>query len=150
LREVAVDSPIHDSVADLLRRADQRYTAGRRRLVDALLVGGGPRTIAQILGHDVRLAQSSVYRNLVVLEQVGAVTRIVTRDDYARYELTERLTDHHHHHLICTSCGDVADFDLTARTESSLDAALRRAARRAEFQLEGHRLDLVGRCADCR
>lgn len=144
-----VDSPIHDEVTGLLRRADQRYTTGRRRLVDALLEGGGPMTISQILVADDRLAQSSVYRNLVILEQVGAVTRIVTRDDYARYELTERLTDDHHHHLICTSCGDVSDFSLTNQTESRLDDALRRVARSAGFTVEAHRLDLVGTCASC-
>ncbi len=145
---MAVDSPIHDEVADLLRRADQRYTTGRRRLVDVLL-DGGPMTTAQILASDERLAQSSVYRNLVILEQVGAVLRIVTRDDYSRYELAERLTDHHHHHLICTSCGDVADFALGDKTESSLETALRRAARQADFTVEGHRLDLVGLCSSC-
>lgn len=146
---MTADSPIHDEVAVLLRRADQRYTTGRRRLVDALLAGGGPLTISQILDLDDRLAQSSVYRNLVILEQVEAVTRIVTRDDYARYELTERLTDDHHHHLICTSCGDVADFSLTTQVESSLDDALRRVAKKAGFAVEAHRLDLVGVCASC-
>ncbi len=146
---MTVDSPIHDEVSVLLRRADQRYTSGRRRLVDALLTGGGPMTISQILALNGQLAQSSVYRNLVILEQVGAVTRIVTRDDYARYELTERLTDDHHHHLICTSCGDVSDFSLADQTESRLDDALRRVARKAGFNLEAHRLDLVGICASC-
>jgi Fur family ferric uptake transcriptional regulator len=147
---MTVESPIHDDVAVLLRRADQRYTTGRRRLVDTLLAGGGPMTISQILRKDRRLAQSSVYRNLVILEQVGAVTRIVTRDDYARYELTERLTDDHHHHLICTSCGEVSDFSLTRQTETRLDDALRRVARSASFTVEAHRLDLVGTCAACR
>lgn len=146
---MTADSSIHDEVAVLLRRADQRYTSGRRRLVDALLAGGGPMMISQILDEDDSLAQSSVYRNLVILEQVGAVTRIVTRDDYARYELAERLTDHHHHHLICTSCGDVSDFALTDQTESRLDDALRRVARKAGFDVEAHRLDLVGTCASC-
>ena len=146
---MTADSPIHDEVAVLLRRADQRYTSGRRRLVDALLAGGAPMTISQILEQGDRLAQSSVYRNLVILEQVGAVTRIVTRDDYARYELTEHLTDHHHHHLICTSCGDVSDFALTDQTESRLEDALRRVARKAGFTVEAHRLDLVGTCASC-
>lgn len=53
-------------------------------------------------------------------------------------------------HLICSNCGDVADFALTARIESSLEAALRPAARSANFAVDGHRLDLVGQCADCR
>lgn len=143
------ETAIHDDIADLLRRADQRYTRGRRRLVDVLVDGGGPMTIAQILDGDDRLAQSSVYRNLVILEQVGAVVRIVTRDDYARYELAEKLTDHHHHHLICTSCGDVTDFSLGDKTESSLESALARAAKRAGFAPETHRLDLVGVCSSC-
>ena len=146
---MAADAAIHEDVETLLRRADQRYTKGRRQLVDTLLAGGGPMTIAQILDRDRRLAQSSVYRNLQILEQVDAVVRIVTRDDYARFELAEQLTDDHHHHLICTTCGDVADFALTASTESSLEKALRTAARKAGFAAEGHRLDLVGRCATC-
>lgn len=146
---MSADPSIHDDVAGLLRSADQRYTSGRRRLVD-VLIGSGPSTIAQIIAASDGLAQSSVYRNLVVLEQVGAVTRIITRDDYARYELAEQLTEDHHHHLICSSCGDVADFSLTSRAESSLEGALARAAASADFQVEGHRLDLVGVCADCR
>jgi len=138
-----------DEVAALLRTADQRYTSGRRRLVAALRRGDGPMTIPQILELDGALAQSSVYRNLVVLEEVGAVTRIVTRDDFARYELAEDLTGHHHH-LICTSCGQVSDFALTPAVEAELDKALRSVARRSRFAVEGHRLDLVGVCADCR
>ncbi len=144
-----VDFDLDQEVADLLRRGDQRYTTGRRRLVAALQAGEGPLTITQILEEDASLAQSSVYRNLTILEEVGAVTRIVTRDDFARYELAEHLTEHHHH-LICTTCGDVADFSLTSATETSLDRALRRAAEEAGFAAEAHRLDLLGVCADCR
>lgn len=143
-----VDESLDRDVSARLRGADQRYTRGRRRIVAALHDGGGPMTIAQILRTDDRLAQSSVYRNLTILEEVGAVTRIVTRDDFARYELAEDLTEHHHH-LICSTCGDVSDFSLTPKVEADLDRALQRAARRAEFAVEGHRLDLVGVCATC-
>jgi Fe2+ or Zn2+ uptake regulation protein len=146
---VVADSPIHDAVAAALRQVDQRYTTQRRRLVDALLEGTGPMTIAQILDHDRSLAQSSAYRNLVILEQVGVVTRVVTHDEYSRYELAEELTDHHHHHLICVRCGDVADFALSAKAEASLEAALRQAARSADFDVDAHRLDLIGTCATC-
>lgn len=105
-------------------------------------------TMAQILETDDSLAQSSVYRNLVVLEEVGAVSRIVTRDDFARYEIAEDLTEHHHH-LICSACGDVSDFSLTPKAEADLERALVSAARKAKFTVEGHQLDLVGVCAAC-
>ena len=142
------DTDVDDEVAALLRRADQRYTKGRRRLVSALQSGGGPLTITQILATDTSLPQSSVYRNLTILEEVGAVTRIITRDDFARYELAEHLTEHHHH-LICSNCGDVADFSLDGRAEAGLDRALQRAADRAGFDIEAHRLDLLGTCSKC-
>lgn len=144
----ADQTDVDAEVAALLRRGGQRYTTGRRAVVAALQSGDGPLTINQILEVDGRLAQSSVYRNLTILEEVGAVTRIVTRDDFARYELAERLTEHHHH-LICTNCGDVADFALDPRTESRLDRALQHAADRAGFAPDNHRLDLLGTCGSC-
>ena len=143
-----INGEIDDEVAALLRRDDQRYTRGRRRLVAVLQTGDGPLTITQILAADGSLAQSSVYRNLTILEHVGAVTRINTRDDFARYELAEQLTQHHHH-LICSTCGDVADFSLDARAEASLDRALQRAASEIGFDIDTHRLDLLGTCSDC-
>jgi Fe2+ or Zn2+ uptake regulation protein len=146
---VSIDT-LDEDVAARLKAADQRYTSGRRRLVEVLDAGNGPMTIQQILDADRALAQSSVYRNLVILEQVGAVTRIVTRDDFARYELAEDLTEHHHHHLICSACGDVSDFALNPQVEDDLDQALRTVAGEATFRVEAHRLDLVGVCRDCR
>lgn len=146
VRLVSADH-VEDEIASRLRHADQRYSRGRKRVVAALRAGAGPMTIPEILEHD-GLAQSSVYRNLAVLEEVGAVTRIVTRDDFARYELAEDLTEHHHH-LICSTCGRVTDFSLPAGTEASLDRALDRVAQDAGFRVEGHRLDLLGVCADC-
>tara|TARA_B110000438_G_scaffold230029_1_gene224942 strand:+ start:208 stop:645 length:438 start_codon:yes stop_codon:yes gene_type:complete len=143
-----VKTNVDNEVAALLRQAEQRYTTGRRRLVAALQCGDGPLTITQILATDASLPQSSVYRNLTILEEVNAVTRIVTRDDFARYELAEHLTQHHHH-LICSKCGDVADFSLDSQTESSLDRAFQRAAVKVGFDLEGHRLDLLGTCSLC-
>ena len=108
---------LDDEITTLLRQEDQRYTKGRRALVATLRAEGQPVTIPQILDASDGLAQSSVYRNLVVLEEAGVVTRIVTNDDFARYELAERLT-HHHHHLICSSCGDVTDFSLDDLAEA--------------------------------
>ena len=140
---------LHEDVAALLRAGDHRYTTGRQRVIAALHHCGAPVTIPQILDVEPALAQSSAYRNLSILEEVGAVERIVTHDDHARYELAERLTDDHHHHLICTTCGAVSDFELPSNVERTLDAAFAASAKAANFRVEGHRLDLVGSCADC-
>ena len=140
---------LHDDVASLLRTGDHRYTSGRRRVIRVLHAVARPVTIPEILGVDAGLAQSSVYRNLTILEEVGAVTRIVTHDDHARFELAEALTDHHHHHLFCSSCGSVSDFELAADTESNLETALASVGRSSKFRIDGHRLDLLGTCSTC-
>ena len=58
-------------------------------------------------------------------------------------------TEHHHHHLICTACGTVTDFTVPDALEADLAATTAEVARATGFRTEHHRLDLLGRCADC-
>ena len=51
----------------------------------------------------------------------------------------------HHHHLTCTKCHRVVEIDMCLAPES-----LSAVERSTDFALEGHRLELFGRCADCR
>ncbi len=139
---------LHDIATARLRKSGQRYTKRRRALVEVLVAAEGPLTIPQVLDLDPGLAQSSAYRNLAVLEQAQIVHRIITSDDFARYELAEDLTEHHHH-LICATCGDVVDFTLDAQVERDLERVLGSVAERIEFSVDHHRLDLVGTCATC-
>jgi Fe2+ or Zn2+ uptake regulation protein len=140
-------SELHDVASSRLRADGQRYTSGRRALVDALQ-GAGPVTLPELLAHGRALAQSSAYRNLAVLERSGVVHRISSTDGFARYELAEDLTEHHHH-LICSSCGAVSDFTVPDDLEATITKALGRVAARSRFDVEHHRLDLVGRCEAC-
>lgn len=139
---------LHSTIADRLRAGEQRYTTNRRALVEILEVSDRPLTIHQIIERRHDLAQSSVYRNLAVLEDTGVVHRVHSSDDFARYELAEDLAGHHHH-LICSSCGSVADFTVSSEVEDTLTTALDRVASDTGFQTEHHRLDLVGLCATC-
>lgn len=143
-------SDLHTGVARQLRAVDQRYTSGRRALVDLLAAADRPLTVAEVLERSAGLAQSSVYRNLGLLEQAGVVCRIVTDDEFGRFELAEDLTGHHHHHLICTGCGRVEDFSVPHHLEEAFDATLTRVARQAGFRIDHHRMDLIGTCGDCR
>jgi len=140
---------LHEEAASRLRRLDQRYTRGRRALVDVLASAEAPLAIPQLLAQDRALAQSSAYRNLTLLEQAGVVHRVVGSDEFSRYELAEDLTQHHHHHLICRRCGEVQDFTAPARIEDDLDRTLQRVAAQHGFDADHHRLDLVGTCRSC-
>jgi len=136
------------TAAERLRGVGQRYTAGRATLVELLATSDRPLTIPEILHARSGMPQSSVYRNLTVLEEAGLVQRVASSDEWARFELAEDLTEHHHHQ-ICTSCGQVRDVTLPPAVERSLDASLGKVAEANGFKLQHHRLDLVGLCGDC-
>lgn len=131
-----------------LQAIGQRATPTRSSIVDVLARTEAPLTVPEICAVDQALAQSSVYRNLGVLAAAGVVHRI-DAGGHARFELAEDLSDRHHHHLICTACGRVEDFEPSAAVEEGAARALIRAARRLGFEASGHRLDVVGRCASC-
>lgn len=144
---------VHSTVAEHLQRRRQRYTRGRRELVTLLLELDRPVTIPELLDAGAQQAQSSLYRNLAVLEQCGSVRRLTSVDDVARYELAEELTGHHHH-LVCRRCGRVVDVELPAPVERELLAAVEDAGVGTSsdhgFAVESHHVELVGLCADCR
>jgi len=140
---------LHTTAAQRLRADGQRYTTGRRALVTLLDEATRPLTIAELLDLDRSLAQSSAYRNLAVLERSGVVHRLVTTDEFARFELAEDLTEHHHH-LICSACGSMEDFTVSPQLESSLEKAFVKASETAGFTTQYHRLDVVGLCPTCR
>lgn len=139
---------VHLRVNERLRAVGQRYTSGRRRLVDALVHAGRPVTVPEMGDMDVAVPQSSVYRNLEVLERSGLVRRIAMGSEHARYELAEPILGHHHH-LVCVDCGRIEDITLDDELEAELDAALHRIAEQAAFTPRAHTLDLHGLCAEC-
>jgi Fe2+ or Zn2+ uptake regulation protein len=142
-----VATDLHETVERRLRVAGQRYTKQRAALVSVLEASPTPMSIAEIV-----LArtgpQSSVYRNLAVLEQAGVARRVVTAGEFARFELAEDLTEHHHH-LICSTCGRVEDVTIPSDVEVTMDRTVDRVSRRSGFARVRHRLDLIGVCRDC-
>jgi Fe2+ or Zn2+ uptake regulation protein len=77
-----------------------------------------------IIGH-VRenlgeVSQQAVYDVLRALTAAGLVRRIHPPDSVPRYE--SRVGDNHHH-VVCRSCGDIADVDCAVGTAPCLTAA---------------------------
>lgn len=138
----------HDVAAQRLGAINQRYSMRRRRLVEALLRSPHPLVATDIVDTEDDLPQSTVYRNLSVLETAGVVVKVLTNGDRAAFELAEDLKGHHHH-LVCMDCGTVLDIDIPADVERTLDEGMKSVAEKTGFTVLGHRLDLMGRCRDC-
>lgn len=140
---------VHALVEHRLRQRDQRYTTGRRDLVTLLLSRTDPASISDIASALGDLPRSSAYRHLADLQGVGVVRRIATSDEFARFELAEDFS-HHHHHLQCTGCGRVFDVTPTAEFERTVATMVRALSRDHGFAPHAHELDVVGLCADCQ
>jgi Fe2+ or Zn2+ uptake regulation protein len=143
-----MSSDLHGEVAKRLVLRDQRYTGGRRALVEVLVGAGRPLTILEVLERSPGVPQSTAYRNLTVLVEVGVARRVNGSGEHGRFELAEDLTGHHHH-AICTTCGTVIDVHGAPGLERALEAAAVAAGSELGFVVSGHSIDLLGTCATC-
>ena len=83
-----------------------------------------------------------------MLIEAGVVQRVAGTDELVRFEIADDLAGHHHH-LVCTGCGSIADVSAAPRLERALTEAARLAAEESGFEVTEHRIDLVGLCARC-
>jgi Fur family ferric uptake transcriptional regulator len=132
-----------------LRDAEVRLTRGRREVVDALAQARGPVSAAEIRIHlDGAVPLSSIYRTLGVLTQTDVTSLHHSRDGVTRYELAEPL-QHHHHHLVCISCGRIDDVEFAAETEAAVHEVVASEASDRGFKAVNHSLEIEGTCEEC-
>lgn len=135
-----------DDTADILRRAGQKMTPQRLMIVRALRHAQGHVTAAQ-LAEQVRESYpfvdvSTVYRTLDVLKRM----RLATVTDMGSGDAVfEWAPEQPHHHLICSSCGDVAELD-----HSYLDALASRVHCDFGFTPDLDHFAIFGLCRECR
>ncbi len=130
-----------ETVVDSLELSGHRITASRVAVIAAVLAQRGHFT-AEELVHQVRaVGRATVFRTLRLLLDEGVICRILLDDTSLRYRVTNRQG--HHHHLVCTSCGEVTDFTDCA------DDLMRLLRERTKFTIEGHWLEVYGKCTRC-
>lgn len=121
----------------------KRMTAPRRAVLAAVGRAEGPFSIEEIYDAAPEVGRATAFRTMKLLQEVGVVCRVPLEDGTVRYQLAE--SESHHHHLICSECGSVAEF-----SDHSLDSGIEQNAAAAGFELDGHSVELYGRCANCR
>ncbi|MFE3455842.1 Fur family transcriptional regulator [Nonomuraea sp. NPDC059194] len=111
------------AVADELRGAGLRVTAARVALLET--VRGGDHLGVEAIASRVRdrvghISLQAVYEALHALTAAGLVRRIEPPGSPALFE--GRVGDNHHH-LVCRSCGAVADVDCAVGHAPCLTAS---------------------------
>jgi Fur family ferric uptake transcriptional regulator len=130
-----------------LRDAGYKLTHARLAVLAALEESGGHLTSGQLIDAvgkiDESIGRASIFRTLDLLTSLAII-----RPTYIASSMTPTyvlMPDGHHHHIICTECSRVIEFEhcqldtLTAYLEQQFGCAL-----------TGHLLEFYGVCADCR
>jgi Fur family ferric uptake transcriptional regulator len=95
---------------------------------------------------------TSVYRTLELLVEMGLVQKFDFGDGRARYELSSGpKEDNHHHHLVCTKCKRIINYDdfiddeleLLKKTEKGL-------SEKFNFRITDHLIQFYGLCDKCK
>jgi Fur family ferric uptake transcriptional regulator len=129
--------------AEQLRHASLRVTRPRVAVLGA--IDRHPHADTETLIGAVRehtdVSHQAVYDVLRVLTDAGLVRRIQPAGSVARYE--SRVGDNHHH-VVCRSCGDIADVDCATGETPCLTASDDHG-----FRIEEAEVVYWGWCATC-
>ena len=135
-----------DDAAEILRRAGHKVTPQRMLIVRALRDAAGHVSANQI-ADEVRAVYpfvdvSTVYRTLDVLKRL----RLATATDMGGGDVMfEWAPETPHHHLICSSCGHVAEMD-----HDYFDGLAGCIERDYGFAADLHHFAIFGLCRECQ
>ena len=88
------------------------------------------------------IGQTTVYRTIKLLCDIGLVEELLVGDGFARYEVV--TSKQHHDHLVCKHCGKTVEFNLP-----EVEIIQQELAEQHGFKLVDHHHILLGICADC-
>jgi Fe2+ or Zn2+ uptake regulation protein len=130
--------------ADRLRAAGLRVT--RPRIAVLYAAHNCPHSEAETIIRAVHdwlpdVSRQAVYDSLHVLTSAGLLRRVQPSGFVARYE--SRVGDNHHH-MVCRSCGAIADLDCAVGAAPCLTAS-----DATGFQLDEAEVIFWGRCPQC-
>ncbi|GAA4548320.1 Fur family transcriptional regulator [Streptomyces collinus] len=111
------------TTAEELRGAGLRVTAARVALLEAVRDGdhlGAEAIASEVRGRVGHISVQAVYEGLHALTAAGLIRRLDPPGSPALYE--GRVGDNHHH-LVCRSCGSVADVDCAVGHAPCLTAS---------------------------
>jgi Fur family ferric uptake transcriptional regulator len=136
-----------DLFRSFIRRRGLRNTPEREEIIAEIFAKNDHFDVDELYirlrSKGSRVSKASIYRNIPLIMECGLVKEIWHEDGHMHYEPI--FGQSHHCHLRCIKCGKVIEF-----VEEALQAIEERLARKHDFLVVDHRLDVVGYCGTCR
>jgi Fur family ferric uptake transcriptional regulator len=129
-----------------LERAGYRVTAPRRAVAGLVAGRSGHFTAADLVAEararKLGIGRATIFRALDLLLELGILERLDLPSGEHAYVRCEPI---HHHHVVCSGCGRATEID-----DAGLRAVVDTIAERTGYEIDRHRLELFGRCPECR
>lgn len=133
--------PSLETTTRTIERGGHRLTGPRRAVLDAIANAPAPFTAEELCSALPEVGRATVFRTVKLLQELDLVCRVPLEDGSVRYQLSR---GEHHHHLVCRECGSVSEFN-----DPRIDELILANATAAGFALDGHSVELYGRCGAC-
>lgn len=138
-----------EKLKNSLKEKGYKLTPQRRAIVDMIIKNEGNHLTTEELYNLVKvecpeIGLATVYRTVLLLEEMGIVTKLDLNDGCSRYELIHEDENHQHHHLVCNKCGKVIEVegDLLEELEHSIEL-------KYKFKIQDHSVKFFGLCSEC-
>lgn len=138
-----------DTILDAFEDRGLRNTRQRRLIAERLATFAArsedfatDELWAALQEADPGIGRATVFRAVEVLAAHGILDRVSFADGTHRYRVCGKR---HHHHLTCVQCHQIVELPVCLPASQFSDIA-----RQTGFAIEGHALEVFGRCPDCR
>lgn len=139
-----------NALKEELKKKGYKLTPQRRSIVDTIIENEGQHLTAEEIYDKVKkdcpeIGLATVYRTILVLEELGVISRLDLNDGCSRYEIVHSNEAHRHHHLICSICSSVSEVqdDLLEELEESIE-------KQYKFKILDHSVKFYGICDECK
>jgi len=133
--------------AQRLRKAGYKLTDARLTVLQVLEQSRGHITSSDVLDAvnalNPSIGRASVFRTLDLFTQLGII-----RPTYIETSQTPHyvfMHEGHHHHIICTNCNRVIEFD-----DCGLDKLAKQLEEELDVKISGHLLEFYALCSSCK
>ena len=84
------------------------------------------------------LSLATIYKNILIMQRSSVITEVPISSQKSKYELKKD----DHIHLICQSCGEIRDGNISQRAKDELIVE--------NFKINSSQINLYGLCKECQ
>ncbi len=100
-----------------------------------------PEIVLTLKKINIHANKTTIYRELAFLKENGFVREVLWDDNITRFEKSDPNC---HHHLVCTNCNCVEDFNLDHKF------LFKKINENSKFKIMNHSIEFFGLCSNCQ